>query len=176
MVVINIVIAIQLDAISRAGGDKQKTMSANSRLTLAVHTLTWLARFRDQYEFATSERISVSVNTNPVILRGLLGMMEKHHLVNVQHGSNAGWQIAREPEEITLLDVYRAVKPDTLFALHHTQPNQQCVIGCGISNTLEHVYANAQDALDQELARTTIADILRETLTFSSALQRASAN
>jgi len=139
-------------------------MSANSRLTLAVHTLTWLARYRDKYEFATSERIAQSVNTNPVILRGLLGMMEKQHLVNVQHGSNAGWQIAREPEEITLLDVYRAVKPDTLFALHHTQPNQQCIIGCGIRSTLGQVYANVQDAVDQELARTTIADVLRDTL------------
>jgi Rrf2 family protein len=170
------VIAIQLATISRTRGDKQKAMGANSRLTLAVHTLTWLTRFRDQYEFATSERIAESVKANPVILRGLLGMMEKHHLVNVQHGSNAGWQIAREPEEITLLDVYRAVKPDALFALHHTQPNQQCVIGCGIGNTLEHVYANAQDALDRELARTTIADILRETLAISAALQRTSAN
>jgi DNA-binding IscR family transcriptional regulator len=102
-------------------------------------------------------------------------MMEKQHLVNVQHGSNAGWQIAREPEEITLLDVYRAVKPEPLFALHHTQPNQQCVIGCSISSTLEQVYANAQDVLNQELARTTIADILRDTLTSATLLQRANA-
>jgi Rrf2 family protein len=147
-------------------------MSANSRLTLAVHALTWLTRYRDQYEFATSERIAQSVNTNPVILRGLLGMMEKQHLVNVQHGSNAGWRIAREPEEITLLDVYRAVKPDKLFSLHHTEPNQQCVIGCGIRSTLEQVYANAQNALDQELARTTIADVLRTTMISAAARQQ----
>lgn len=136
-------------------------MSANSRLTLAVHVLTWLAHHRDQYEFATSERIARSVNTNPVILRGLLGLMEKQHLVHVQHGSNAGWQIARDPAKITLLEVYRSVKPHMLFALHHTQPNQQCVIGSGIGSTLEEVYANIQGALDQELARTSIADVLR---------------
>jgi Rrf2 family protein len=148
-------------------------MSANSRLTLAVHALTWLARYKDQYEFAPSERIARSVNTNAVILRGLLGMMEKQHLVNVQHGSNSGWQLARAPEEITLLDVYRAVKPDTLFALHHTQPNQQCVIGCGIRSTLGQVYANVQDVLEQELARTTIADILRDTIVSTATQQQA---
>lgn len=148
-------------------------MSANSRLTLSVHALTWLTRYRDQYEFATSDRIAESININPVTLRGLLGMMEKHHLVNVQHGSNAGWQIAREPEEITLLDVYRAVKPDTLFALHHTQPNQQCIIGCGIRSTLEKVYENVQSTLEAELARTTIADILRDTIASAAVLQRA---
>ncbi len=150
-------------------------MSANSRLTLAVHTLTWLARFREQYEFASSERIARSVNTNPVILRGLLGMMEKQHLVNVQHGSNAGWQIARNPEQITLLEVYRAVKPDPLFALHHTQPNPQCVIGCGIGSTLGQVYDNLQSVLEQELARTTIADILQDILA-SAAAQPQSAS
>jgi Rrf2 family protein len=140
-------------------------VSANSRLTLAVHTLTWLARFGDLYEFATSERIARSVNTNPVILRGLLSMMEKQHLVSVQRGSNAGWKLARKPEEITLLDVYRAVKPQPLFSLHHTPPNEHCVVGHSISPVLQEVYANIQSTLDQELARTTIADILRDTLT-----------
>src|SRR6266568_1245529 len=98
-------------------GSEETAMSANSRLSLAVHTLTWMAKFKDEYEYATSERMARSVNTNPVILRGLLGMMEKQHLVCVQRGSNAGWKLARTPEEITLLDVYRAVKPHSLFAL-----------------------------------------------------------
>jgi Rrf2 family protein len=151
-------------------------MSANSRLSLAVHTLALMARpiYRD--DFTTSERIAYSVNTNPVILRGLLGMMEKHHLVNVQRGSNAGWKLAREPEEITLLDVYHAVKPDPLFALHHTQPNQQCIIGCGISSALEGVYADLQSTLDQELARTTIADILRSTLAATTTASQSQVN
>ncbi len=147
-------------------------MSANSRLTLAVHTLTWMAQFGDRYEFATSEQIAYSVNTNPVILRGLLGMMEKQHLVSVQRGSNAGWKLARDPEEITLLDVYHAVKPSALFSLHHTPPNQGCIIGHSIGPALNKVYANIQSALDQELARTTIADVLRDTLTATAALSQ----
>ena len=75
----------------------------------------------------------------------------------MQRGSNAGWKLARQPEEITLLDIYRAVKPDALFALHHTPPNPRCNIACGIQPVLTNVYANVQNALDQELARTTIA-------------------
>jgi Rrf2 family protein len=150
-------------------------MSANSRLTLAVHTLTWMARHGDLYGFVTSEQIAGSVHANPVILRGLLGMMEKQHLVRVQRGTNAGWKLARKPEEITLLDVYRAVKPNPLFSLHHTPPNPRCTIGCGIGPTLEDVYANVQSALDQELACTTIADILRDTLA-AAATQREQAD
>jgi Rrf2 family protein len=140
-------------------------MSANSRLTLAVHALTLMAQPERIDEFSTSQRIAQSVNTNPVILRELLGMMEKQHLVSVQRGSNAGWKLARKPEEITLLDIYHAVKPHTLFALHHTPPNPRCVIGHGIVPALEGVYANLQGALEQELARTTVADILHSSLT-----------
>src|SRR5437899_1327567 len=140
------------------------SMSGNSRLTLAVHTLTWMARrmvdYDDQYDFSTSREIAESVNTNPVTLRELLGMMEEQGLVTVQRGSNAGWKLAHKPEEITLLEVYKVVKPHTMFTLHHTPPNQQCPIGCGIGHALQGIYANVQDAMEQELARTTIADVL----------------
>ena len=150
---------------------KGTAMSANSRLTLGVHILTWMAKNQGLYEFVTSEQIAGSVNANPVTLRGLLGMMEKHHLVRVQRGCNAGWQLARNPEEITLLDVYRSVKPDPLFALHHTPPNPRCVIGCGIGPVLEDIYENAQNAMEQELANTTIANILQRTLTIPTTQQ-----
>ena len=156
-------------------------MSANSRLTLAVHTLSFLAHYRDRQDpfsserdFFSSERIARSVQTNAVVLRNLLGMMEKQGLVRVQRGSNAGWQVAREPEEITLLDVYRAVEQPELFAMHHTPPNPRCTIGYGIGPALEEIYAKAQNALEEELAHTTIADVLRATLAYSRAAQQQS--
>jgi DNA-binding IscR family transcriptional regulator len=94
--------------------------------------------------------------------------------VNVQRGSNAGWKLARTPEEITLLDVYYAVKPHRLFSLHHTPPNHNCVIGRGIGTALEDVYEDVQSVLDRELARTTIADILRHTFTAATAIRTTS--
>jgi DNA-binding IscR family transcriptional regulator len=153
-------------------GSEKITMSANSRLTLATHALTLMASAKFINEFTTSERIAVSVNTNPVILRGLLGLMEKEHIVAVQRGSNAGWKLARKPEEITLLDVYRAVKPGPIFALHHTPPNPRCYVGVSIGPALEGVYANIQHTLEQELARTTIADVLRDTYAITAKRQQ----
>lgn len=150
-------------------------MSANSRLTLAVHTLTLLADIGQREDCITSERIARSVNANPVILRGLLGSMEKHHLVSVQRGSNAGWKLTRKPEEITLLEVYQAVKPHSLFSLHHTAPNPRCDVGFGIGPTLQTIYTNIQESVNDELARTTIADVLRATLA-TTAAQRPLSN
>ncbi|GCE46122.1 Rrf2 family protein [Thermosporothrix hazakensis] len=142
-------------------------MSANSRLTLAIHTLTWIANNADNHYIATSERIAQSVNTNPVILRGLLGEMAKYGLVRVQRGNNAGWTLARKPEEITLLDVYRASRPSPLFAMHHTPPNPKCRIGHGIGPVLEEVYRDVQNSVEEQLTQITIADILQRTLKYT---------
>ena len=140
-------------------------MAANSRLTIAVHALTWLAlaQRRGRAEL-TSDEVAASVNTNPVILRRSLGDLRRAGLVTVRHGAGAGWSLARAPAEITVLDVYEAVEREPLFALHTTEPNLECPVGRGIRPALGTVYGDVQRALRHELARTSIADVLRQTL------------
>lgn len=140
-------------------------MAANSRLTIAVHALAWLAlAARRGTERLTSEQVAASVNTNPVILRRSLGDLNRAGLVRVRRGAGAGWSLARPPAEITLLDVYAAVSPDPLFALHHSEPNLACPVGHGIRPALTAVYGAVEADLGRSLARTSIADVLEETL------------
>ena len=99
------------------------TMAANSRLTIAVHALTWLARAQQQgHDRLTSDQVAASVNTNPVIIRRCLGDLRQAGLVLVRRGPEAGWSMARRPDDITVLEVYDAVAPEPLFAMHHTGP------------------------------------------------------
>jgi Rrf2 family protein len=140
-------------------------MSANSRLTIAVHTLAWMALARDRgLELMTSEQVAASVNTNPVIIRRSLGDLHRAGLVDVRRGAGAGWSLARDPAGITLLDVYDAVEHEPLFAMHRTEPNLQCPVGYGIRPVLGHVYGDIDETLRRELARTSVADVLRSTL------------
>jgi len=139
-------------------------MSANTRFTVALHIVTWTALASQRQEVITSDRIAGSVNTNPVFIRRILGMLNKAHLVNVQHGMGACWTLARSPEKITLLEVYDAVEREPLFELHHTFPNQSCPVGRGIQPALKHFYSDAEVALKQRLAQSTIADLLAKTL------------
>jgi Rrf2 family protein len=140
-------------------------MAANSRLTIAVHALAWLALAqRRGRSVLTSERVAASVNTNPVIIRRSLGDLRRAGLVAVRHGAGAGWSLARPPEEITVLDVYDAVEQEPLFGMHRTEPNLECLVGRGIRPALGHVYGEVEQALRRELGRTSIADVLRETL------------
>ncbi|HEU0239256.1 MAG TPA: Rrf2 family transcriptional regulator [Mycobacterium sp.] len=140
-------------------------MSANSRLTIAAHALAWMALAQERgQELMTSEQVAASVNTNPVIIRRSLGDLRRAGLVDVRRGAGAGWRLARDPGEITLLDVYDAVEHEPLFAMHRSEPNLQCPVGYGIRPVLGYVYGNIDETLRRELARTSIDDVLRSTL------------
>jgi Rrf2 family protein len=134
-------------------------------LTVATHVLTWLALARRRgQEVLTSQQVAASVNTNPVIIRRSLGELRRAGLVAVRHGAGAGWSLAREPEDITLLAVYDAVAAEPPFGLHHSEPNLECPVGRGIRPALSQTYGRVERAIRRELADTSIADVLRETL------------
>ncbi|MCX4405379.1 Rrf2 family transcriptional regulator [Streptomyces sp. NPDC059837] len=141
-------------------------MGASSRMTVATHALTWMARVCPQRPdgIVTSEQIAASVNTNPVVIRRTLGRLRDAGLVESQRGQGAGWRLARTPESITLRDVYLAVEPNPLLALHPAPPNQECPVGRGIPPVLREVYSRAEGAMRDELAAVTVADVARETV------------
>ena len=140
-------------------------MAANSRLTVGVHALAWMALAQRQgREVLTSDQVAASVNTNPVIIRRCLGDLRRAGLVRVRHGAGAGWSLARPAGQITLLEVHDAVVQESPFGLHHAEPNLGCPVGRGIRPALSRVYGGIDQALRRELAAVSVADVLRETL------------
>jgi DNA-binding IscR family transcriptional regulator len=140
-------------------------MAANSRMTVAVHVLAWLALAqRRGHAVLTSDQVAASVNTNPVIIRRCLGELRRAGLVGVRHGAGAGWSLARDPGQITLLEVHNAIGPEPLFGLHRTEPNLECPVGRGIRPVLSQVYGGIDQAVRRELAAVSVADVLHGTL------------
>ena len=140
-------------------------MGANSRLTIATHALAWMAlNERGGAELTTSEQIAGSVKTNPVVIRRLMSEMGKAGLISSRRGANAGWQLARAPEAISLRDIDDALGAEAAFAMHRNEPSAICPVARGIRPALAPVYARVDDAVRRELAATSLADVLRDTL------------
>lgn len=78
-------------------------MSANSRLTVALHIMSLLAKrqLRSE-EWFPSEQIAASVNTNPVFIRRILGILKNAKLVQVRQGGHqSGWKLTQSAEDIS---------------------------------------------------------------------------
>jgi Rrf2 family protein len=134
----------------------------NSRFTVAVHLLALLSVGRKRFSGPlTSEMAAESVNTNPVVIRRILGDLRKAGIVSSQPGPSGGWFLEREPDQITLSDVYRAIETEQLFAMHHRKPNPSCLIGGYIQDALHGIYSEAEAAMQQKLGEKTLADVIQ---------------
>jgi Rrf2 family protein len=133
-------------------------MSTNSRFAVAVHVLTLMA-WSDE-ECLKSDQMAVSVNTNPVVIRRMLCELAEDHLVSSQTGSTGGSRLARNPQQITLLDVYRAVESADVFSLHPKHPDRGCPVGSSIGTVLEEVRTEIDSAIENVLAGITIGDVV----------------
>jgi Rrf2 family protein len=133
---------------------------------MAVHVLAVLA-YKDG-DRVTSALLAASVNTNPVIIRRLLLALQRAKLVETRKGAGAGSRLSRSPARINLAQIYRAVESSEPFATPSTKPNASCPVGNCIRHTLEKVFASAEAALEQDLARTSLAEVLDTVKTCAS--------
>lgn len=143
-------------------------MQISSRFTIAIHIFSCINTFEKENKI-TSEFLAGSVNVNPVIIRKLLSQLKAAGLVNVQRG-RGGASIAKPLEEITFLDIYRAVEcidNGELFHFHENS-NQDCPVGRNIHRILDGKLQQVQKAMESELERITLADVIRDTQKYIS--------
>ena len=82
-------------------------------------------------------------------------------MIEVKRGTG-GASVIKPLSEITFLDVYQAVEcieENTLFHFHEN-PNQKCPVGRNIHNVLDGKLIQIQDALENELGKITLEDVM----------------
>lgn len=134
-------------------------MQISSRFTIAIHMLTCMDTFKEEYKI-TSDFLASSIQVNPVIIRKILSQLKEAGLIEVRRGPG-GAAVAKPMEKITFLDVYRAVdcvEEDSLFHFHEN-PNLNCPVGRNIHHILDDKLVRVQRAMERELASITLADV-----------------
>jgi Rrf2 family protein len=135
-------------------------MPTSTRFAVAVHALAALAV--NAGKPLRSEDLANSVNTGAVVIRGLLSRLSDAGLTKSQLGAGGGALLAKPVKKIRLLDVYKAVEDTELFSLPRTPPCMACPVGANIQEAMHPALERARKALEAELSKYTIADIVAE--------------
>lgn len=138
-------------------------MQISSRFSIAVHILACIGMFQGEHKL-TSDFIAGSVNVNPVVIRRILQQLKGAGIVEIARGSG-GASLARDPDKISLFDIYDAVEcvsSGRLFHFHEN-PNSMCPVGRNIHTVLDGRLDHIQKAMEDEMKKITMADIISDT-------------
>jgi Rrf2 family protein len=138
-------------------------MASNSRLAIAIHTAGMLA-FGDELPM-TSKMIAESVDTNPVVIRRIVGNLVKHGLVEVKMGTGGGSRLTRKPEEITLAQIYLALEEGEIFNVPELAETHCCPLGKAVRPVLQKIFGASEDRLVADLQKTTLRDFIENVRT-----------
>ncbi len=138
-------------------------MQISSRFTVAIQVLLCMELLKDEQK-VTSGLLASSAAVNPVVVRRLLLQLKAAGIVRVARGTG-GAELLKPAEEITLLEIYRAVEcveKGELFHFHEN-PNPLCPVGRNIHGVLDERLAEIQKAMEQKMESMTLRDLLEDT-------------
>ncbi|MGN0060195.1 MAG: RrF2 family transcriptional regulator, partial [Coriobacteriales bacterium] len=92
-------------------------MQITSRLTMAAHMVCAIDYFSPTQP-VTSAFLAKSIGTSPVMVRTIMGMLKQAGIIQSSKGKS-GITLARPLEQITLLDLWRAVDQSDADSLFH---------------------------------------------------------
>ena len=136
-------------------------MQISSRFTMAIHMFACIDTFTDQK--MTSDFMAGRIGTNLVIIRKIFQQLIAAGLVEVSRGTG-GVTITRPLEQITFLDIYKAVEcaPEEQLFHFHENPNPMCPVGKNIHRVLDGRLHEVQRAMEEKLAEMTLADVKKD--------------
>ena len=133
-------------------------MASNSRLAIAIHTAGMLA-FGEEMPM-TSTMIAKSVDTNPVVIRRIIGNLVKHGLVEVKMGTGGGSRLTKEPEEISIAEIYLALEEGEIFNVPEMDESHGCPIAKLVRPVLKRVFGAAENSLLAELQSRSLQHVI----------------
>jgi len=136
-------------------------MAATSvQFTVAAHIMAALGFFHGRE--ISSATLAESVNADPTFVRKSLSKLSKAGLIATTRGKNGASTLTRSPEQVTLLDIYRASAAPLTFAIHNYPVEKRCPISRNIKGCMSSVLRKAQNGFENTLDRITLADVVGE--------------
>lgn len=138
-------------------------MSANSRFSIALHTLAVVDFLHQQgVKRVPSQQIAKSVNTNPVVIRNLLIALKKAGLIGSTEGKSGGVHLAKSSEKITLHEIYVAVEESAALKINQNAVFKPCPVSRGMKRILPSLFKEVDEAIATTLKRRTLSELVKK--------------
>ena len=135
-------------------------VATSTQFSIAVHLMAGLG-FLPEGE-TTSSNLASSVNTSPSFVRRIVSKLSKAGLVSTKMGKSGCTSLARDPKDITLLEIYRAVDAPRAFVIHDYPKKMSCPVSCGITTAMEKVLDRTQESMESRLADISLAEVIAD--------------
>jgi len=129
-------------------------MKRDSRLSGVLHVLLHMAQHDGP---VTSEILAKAMETNPVVIRRILGGLREHGYVRSEKGHGGGWTLARELSVITLRDIYVAIGSPSLLAIGNRTESPGCIVEQAVNAALATSFEDAEARLLARFGEVTLA-------------------
>lgn len=135
--------------------------SANpNKFVAAIQTLVFLARANT---VCSSIMIADYVHSHPTFLRRVVAQLVRANLVQAHEGREGGYCLACPATQITLADVYRAIKFNATTMLLPLDSARGPALEVELREVLMEVVAETEQSMLEILGRHTIAEIAART-------------
>ena|SRR5438552_11881279 len=135
-------------------------MAVSTQFSIAVHLMAGLG-FTDCSE-ATSTDLAKSVNTSPSFVRRVLAKLSRANLIRTTTGKSGSCCLAKSPDQVSLLEIYKAVGAPKAFSIHDYPVQNSCKVSCMIKESLDKVLDRVQHSMEVSLGDITLADVISD--------------
>ena len=124
-------------------------MQISMKCSIAVHCLIFIYEAREKAR-VTSTLLAQSTSCNPVVIR-----------YTVERGKG-GARLEKDPEEITLYEIYSALEPEGLSSLIgiHSCAGSKCPIARNIRRVLQDPYQKIEESIKNTMEGITLASMI----------------
>lgn len=135
-------------------------MRLTTKCSIALHCLIFISEYENKVK-VTSELLAKSTGCNSAAIRSILNTLQKADIISVMRGVG-GAHLNRNPEELTLWEVYHALEPDGLehFIGFHPNPSDNCPVGKRITSVLKKPYGEIGGAVQKTMENITLQQLL----------------
>lgn len=109
-----------------------------------------------------SEGLAESIQTNPVVVRRLLSLLNKAGLIKSARGKNGGVQLNKNPNDINLKDIYLALEIEDSIKPHNKTPQKECPVSCSIHSIMCSITEGYQKTNLKYLESLKLSDLIKK--------------